>query len=402
MIDNLLNGAKFLFENKKYNEAANVLDYTLSFIENHQVLNDIYVNMRMCYFLANDVPNAFRIVEAQEKLSITQSWELTRDKANFLRYLNRHDEAYEVAKTIADDRTRNLAISWFEHKLGNIKYAFEITEKSRENTYWWKGEPRYPYKFWTGDYVKNLVVRAESGFGDQIIFARWIPELKKRCENLYFEGTGLDTTFNRNFSIPAFNSLMNFSDVHVIPIMSLAHVLKIDQSIDKPYLKPDPTIQGYYNKRYPKKQKLRIGICVQGEKTHVETNLRTLPLTQLVDALNPLAELVNLQKEITDKDDRIQYIPFETWEDTFGLIDTCDVVVSCDTSVAHAAASMGKTTMVLMHAAAYFTWNHNQDCSKSLWYKNAWCIHQDRPCKWEESIVKCADLIRKLYDEITV
>lgn len=400
MIDNLLNGAKFLFENKKYKEAASVLGYAVPFIENHKVLNDLYSNMRMCYFQANDIPNAYQVIEAQEKLSVVQSWELIRDKSNFLRYLNRHEEAYQVAKTIADDRTRNLALSWFEHKFGNTKYAFEITEKSRENTYWWKGEPRYPYKFWDGESVKNIIVRAESGFGDQIIFARWIPELKKYCQNLYFDGMGLDTIFGRNFGIQTINSLMNFSDVHVIPIMSLAYLLKIETPTDQPYLQPDTNIVEYYKNKYPKKQKLRIGICVQGEKTHVETNLRTLPLIQLVDALIPLVEIVNLQKEITDRDNRINYISFDSWEDTFALIDTCDVVVSCDTSVAHAAASMGKTTIVLMHAAAYFTWNHNQDCSKSLWYKNAWCIHQDRPCKWEEPIVKCADLIRKLYDEI--
>lgn len=402
MIDNLLDGAKFLYENKKFHEAAQVLSYTISFIKNTKTLNDIYNNMRMCYFLANDIPHAYKIIEIQEKLPILQSWEMNRDKSNFLRYLNRHEEAYETAKNISDERTRYLALSWFEHKFGNTKYAFELTEKSRKDIYWWKFDPPYKHKIWKGEYVKNLIVRAESGFGDQIIFSRWIPHLKKYCKNLYYDGDGLEEIFNRNFNIKSFNNIDNSEDLYVVPIMSLPYILNIEKPENSIYITSNKFLFEHYKNEYPKKHNLRIGLCVQGEKTHVETTLRTLPLHNMLDALSPLGEIVNLQKEINEKDDRISYIPFNTWEETFALIDNCDIIVTCDTSIAHAASSLGKTTIVLMHAAAYFTWNHNEDISKSLWYKNAWCIHQDKPCKWEEPILKCATLIRKIANEFFI
>ena len=112
--------------------------------------------------------------------------------------------------------------------------------------------------------------------------------------------------------------------------------------------------------------------------------------------MEDLGEIINLDKEIYEKDSRVRYIPFEIWEDTLALIDTCDVVISCDTSISHAAAALGKPTIVLMHAAAYFTWNHNKDMAKTIWYENAWCIHQDKPCEWDGSIEKTRKLVKTL------
>ena len=68
-------------------------------------------------------------------------------------------------------------------------------------------------------------------------------------------------------------------------------------------------------------------------------------------------------------------------------------MVTCDTSISHAASALGIKTIVLIHAAAYFTWNHNQDLGKSEWYDNAYCIHQDYPCDWSGAITKCLTLL---------
>lgn len=390
--------AKFLFQRKKYKESANLLKRFLEKETNPAILNSIYSNLRMCYFFANDVPNALSILELQEKLPVDYDWTLKRDKANYLRYMNKHDEAYEVVKTIEDERTRYLAWSWFEHKKGNIKAGFELTEWSRKNhVYWLNKLPEYKYTFWNGQEVENLVILSESGFGDQIIFSRWIPKVKSFCKNLFYDGKGLSSIFCRNFDIKDIDDYDKNRSIHAVPIMSLAYYLGVEKCEPIKYLSSNNHLVNEYNKSYPK-NKIRIGLCVQGDKTHIETNLRTLPLTKMIDCLNKYGEIINLEKDFIEKDSRINYLPFESWEDTFALIDTCDIIVSCDTGVAHAAASMGKTTIVLMHAAAYFTWNHNDDMNKTIWYSNAWCIHQDKPCDWLGSINKCDILIKNLIE----
>jgi hypothetical protein len=398
MIDNLLEGAKFLFENKNYKDSAAVLKIASKLIQDKFVLDKIYTNLRLCYFFANDVPSALEILELQESLNISTGFEIKRDKANFLRYVNRHEEAYNLALEISDYNTRNLALGWFEHKKGNIEKAFELTEKSRENNYWWKRKPNYQFKLWDGSKVENLVVVEESGFGDQIIFSRWIPKLKTLCNNLYYDGLGLESTFIRNFDIKSVQLLDKTKEIYAVPIMSLAFYLKIKTLDSSVYLTPNKTLVEKYHQKYPK-TKTRIGLCVQGEKTHIETNLRTLPIGEMIENLKQFGEIVNLQKEIDDYHEEITYIKFDTWEDTLALIDTCDIIVTCDTSISHAAGALGKCTIVLMHAAAYFTWNHNFDISKSLWYNNAWCIHQDAPCDWKGAIKKCNRLINKILYE---
>lgn len=401
MLDNLLEGAKFLFENKHYADSAKILDIVTKYINDKIILDKIYTNIRMCYFLANDVPKALHALELQEQLHVNYSFEIKRDKANFLRYMNRHQEAYTTALEIEDDKTRNLALSWFKHKEGKTLEAFYLTEQSRKNDYWWKKMPNYKFSLWDGSKVDNLVVVEESGFGDQIIFSRWIPELKKLCNKLYYDGNALSTTFMRNFDIESINNFDKNLNIYAVPIMSLAYFLKIEKPENNIYLTPDKNLVANYNEKYPKSKK-RIGLCVQGEKTHVETTLRTLPIRAMIDNLKEFGEIVNLQKEIDHHHREINYIPFNTWEDTLALIDTCDLVVTCDTSVSHAAAAMGKCTIVLMHAAAYFTWNHNFNISKSAWYYDAWCIHQDLPCDWTGSIENCKQLINKLLYENSV
>lgn len=396
MIENLINSAHFLFEKKRFTESAYILNICKDYITDDYQLDKVYKNMKMCYFLANNVPEAFKILELQEKLNVNVNWELKRDKSNFLRYLNRYDEAYNTALEISDDRTRYLALSWFLHKQGKIKESFEMIEKSRKDSYWWKQEPKYDYDLWKGQNVDNIVVIAESGFGDEIIFSRWIPQLKTFSKKIYYDGKGLESVFCRNFQIENIQNIQNVSDIFLVPIMSLPYLLQIDKIEPRHYLICDANIKQKYNEKYTKKQNKRIGLCVQGEKTHVETTLRTLPLQKMVDVLEPFGEIVNLQKEIDIRDNRIRYIPFSTWEDTFALIDTCDVIVTCDTSIAHAAGALGKKTIVLMHAAAYFTWNHNQDMSKTDWYENGWCIHQDIPCNWDNSITKCVNLLNQI------
>lgn len=389
----LIEGARLLFEGKKYEDSAQVLEVICKYVNDKFMLNQVYSNLRMCYFLANNVPKALEVLELQEQLGFETGYEIYRDKANFLRYMNRHEEAYETALKISHEKTKLLALGWFKHKEGKIREAFYLTEESRKNDYWWKKNPNYPYKLWDGNAVETLVVVEESGFGDQIIFARYFNALKKLAKKVYYDGKGLTETFCRVFEIEPVSSLNKTSDkIDVVPIMSLAYFLNADDPSPTKYLFADQTLVSEYNSKFPKTKK-RIGLCVQGEKNHVETTLRTLPLNEMVENLKHHGEIVNLQKEVDVRHQDIKYIPFETWDDTLALIDTCDVVVTCDTSVSHAAASMGKKTIVLMHAAAYFTWNHNADMSKTIWYENAYCVHQDTPCDWSGSIKKCLSLL---------
>lgn len=398
----LVESAQTMHETRRYHDAALTLDIAARYCTDQTVLFKVFENARMCCFLDNDVVGAFDFMQRQEALGVTLPWQFYRDKANYLRYLDRHDEALACCEMVTDHATRNLALGWFLHKQGKTRQAFDVTEVARRGQYWWNQAPAYRAKFWQGEPCQDLVIVAESGSGDQFIFSRWIDRAKAVCGNVYFDGNASMTeVMTRNFALMPFDKSRTPAGLQMIPIMSLANVLQIDDPGPGQYLTARTDLINHYQTRLGRSARRRIGLCCQGEKTHVETTLRTLPLQQMVDALSPLGEVINLQLITDQRHTDVMYLDFQSWEDTLALLMCCDVVVTCDTSIAHAAGALGRPTVVLMHAAAYFTWNHNQDLGKTPWYKNAWCVHQDAPCDWSGSIDKTKSLVAKLLSTET-
>ena len=390
--------SQMLFNARQFNDAGDLLMISLKYCQNQEQAQLVLSNARMSYFQGNNVPKAFGCLEMLEAMGDT-SWELQRDKANYLRYLERHDEAWDIVQNkLPDNGTKFLAMGWFIHKEGRIREAFEVTERARHDNYWWGSKGQLPYPIWDGKtYVEHLIIGAESGHGDELIFARWIPEAKKYCKNIYYyTNNSLSEVFYRIFGIEKFDPNMDLN-YQVAPMMSLPYFFGVDEPGPLKYLTADPVRVESYNKRFPKTGP-RIGLCFHGEVTHIETNLRTLPRDYTVDLFKDIGEVVNLQREYESINPNLKYYPFDTWEDTLALLDTCDLIITCDTSVSHAAAALGKTTIVLMHAAAYFTWNHNGYITRSNWYENGWCVKQTEPCVWEGTLERAKELAIQLLN----
>ena len=82
----------------------------------------------------------------------------------------------------------------------------------------------------------------------------------------------------------------------------------------------------------------------------------------------------------------------ETWDDTLACIENLDYVITSCTSIAHAAAAMGKKTIILVPISAYYTWSHSGE--QSPWYgDNVILLRQQRPRTWDEPIEKLKSLI---------
>lgn len=390
--------SKTLWENNNFNDAGDTLLMASKYCEEKVLKYTILSNARMCYFQGNDVPKAFLCLEEQEQLNLGYDWELHRDKANYLRYLDRYDEAVKIVDSLPNEKVKLLAKSWFLHREGKFKEAFQLVEEGRNGDYWWGPRNQLPLPVWNKNFVDNLIVCGESGHGDEIIFSRWIPNFKKYCKNLwYYTDNSLSEVICRNFDIKPFIKMdqSQYQKYQIIPCMSIPAYLGVDNPKPSRYITSNLKIKQQYDEWYPKTKK-RIGLCFHGEITHFETNLRTIPERLLIDAFKDLGQLVNLQKDYEFEHVEMSYYPFKTWEDTFALVDTCDLIITCDTSIAHCAGSMGKPLILLMHAAAYFTWNHNENTGQTEWYDNAWSIKQTEPCKWEGCIQKAHELAEKI------
>ncbi len=231
-----------------------------------------------------------------------------------------------------------------------------------------------PGAAWQGENLqgKHLLVRAEQGFGDTIMLARFLPQLASRAAKLtlccapclfpLFRGFDIEL---RDLNAPA----ADFSPDYSVDQMSLPHILKITEAnipMAAGYLQADPkriaalTLPG---------AKPRIGLVWAGNPGHDNDHHRSLP----VGALAPLFALggvsfISLQIGARQGEYAIHDgAPLiRDYGDTAALLSQLDAVITVDTSVAHLAGALGVPCHVLLSSACDWRWRLGRN--DTAWY----------------------------------
>ena len=161
-----------------------------------------------------------------------------------------------------------------------------------------------------------------------------------------------------------------------------------------------------YNEKYDwiKSNKLKIGIRWQGNPDYDNDLHRSVPLKEIYESVKHIdADFYSLQRDVglEELTDFPGLIPLhdhmKSFEDTLSIIDHLDLVITSCTSIAHASASMGKKTFILIPISAYYTWTHSLE--QSPWYSdNVTLFRQERPRTWKEPLLKLNQLLGKHYD----
>ena len=260
----------------------------------------------------------------------------------------------------------------------------------------------YPNKarldnLWNGENIKDktLFVYYEAGFGDVIMFARYLPLVAQKCKKLIFMcQKPLATLFKQNnlgidviidTYIP--EKEIDF-DFH-IPLLSLPYVLKLKGnkifSYSSGYLKPDMNLVEIFHKKYFDNNKIKVGIKWQGN-TYYDYD-RVIPAESFI----PLMQVENTQ-----------YYSFQTFEgseDTKklkGIIDVgkdlldfsqtaaaianLDLVICNDTSLAHLAGAMGIPCWIVLPYEVNWRWH--TDLSICDWYDSVKLFRQHKQGNW--------------------
>ena len=246
---------------------------------------------------------------------------------------------------------------------------------------------------------KTVYTYFEAGFGDVLMFARYLPRLRAKCEHLIFKPQlPLHELFQENFpdiEIMKFfkhESVMDF-DYH-IPLLSLPYVLGLDESnmfISKSgYLKANPERAARYKKEYFDNDKFKIGIKWRGN-THYEMDrvIDIKSFTKLFDIENTkfysfqtfegaedLKEIIN-DYDIVDIGKTV-----ENFADTAGALENLDLVICNDTSLAHLAGAMGKRCIVLL--PYLYNWRWHLDLTKCDWYDSLKLYRMKEHGDWDE------------------
>ena len=246
---------------------------------------------------------------------------------------------------------------------------------------------------------KTILVQGEQGLGDCIQFARYAPLLADQGANVILE-----------VPLPAVTLLKQVAGVHRVisyedplpefdcycSLLSLPLIFKTDLNniprVSGPISPSEDKIQTWSKKinvRFPDQKRPKVGLVWSGGTAHKKDRLRSIPLADFIKYLPDHCDYICLQKEIRTEDlETLQLHPqimtfekeIEDFLDTAALCLQMDVIVSVDTSVAHLAGTLNKSTWILIPSLPDWRWLW--EGNKTPWYPTAKLFRQQEQESW--------------------
>ena len=334
-------------------------------------------------------------------------------QGKFLEAMHQYRRAIDLDPTIAQAHT-NLGIALLlngDFQKGWRKYEWRLKTESYQPY-----ARNFPQPMWHGCDLKDktILVWAEQGIGDQIMFANVFHLLVQKSQRIVVEiEPRLVSVFQRSFPDITFFPQLNPPDSRVldhsidyqIPIASLAqHFLITESSFPKckSYLVPCSEKKQQFRHKYRKiaDGRLLVGISWKGGNREKES--RTIPLGQWADLLSAdNCCFVNLQYGNVTEEIREfsaatgvsihcdnQVDSSKDLDVFFAQVAAMDLIVSIANSTAHIAGSLGKSALICLPYVPDWRWM--VDRTDSLWYSEIILLRQERVGDWSSVLREVA------------
>lgn len=409
--------AKSFFKLKEYDKAiesglkAYITAYT------NEKIWVARTNLINVYNHANYPEIALKYIK-QAKVSIPNDIDILLEEAYSHFLMNNKDEAERILMDVllnADNLSEEY-ITKIKFNLGTYcLYRDEFQKglklfllEGKKLDYWQKA--KLDFKFWEGGVQpgKTIVLYAEAGIGDELINVRFMKHLRDYGMNPIWLSDRKDLVeiFNRN----GFNAVNNKKELGNTDNMLWTYPMVLPTYLNLEYKDlwygPYLTSSDEYDEKYSwmKSDKLKIGIRWQGNPEYDNDLHRSIPLKEIYNSLKHIdAEFYSLQRDygVEETPDFPGIIDMsehmKSFDDTLSIINNLDVVITSCTSVAHAAAAMGKQTIIITPISAYYTWSHS--AKQSPWYgDNVVLFRQQRPRTWDEPLAELTNYINMSYN----
>ncbi|MGE3622825.1 MAG: tetratricopeptide repeat protein [Bdellovibrionales bacterium] len=326
--------------------------------------------------------------------------------------LNRLAEAEQACRraidaggqTIKGEGTRDIAEEEYGHHHWNLAFL-ELLKGDYENGFRrypsrfkaiaGRKRPDFPQPLWRGEDVrgKTILITVDQGHGDTLMMTRYLPLLRERGAKVLLQAQPALVPYLRGWNgadqilewgrdaLPAFDCHASEFDLPRYFGTTLNNV-----PAKVPYLPlPDPDDET----RLPQDGRRKVALTWSGNPNHRNDIRRSVTLRELAplftvpgigfyavtrDMRPGDAEFLT-QTPVTDLSPRLN-----DFAATARFINQCDLVISCDTSVAHLAGGMGKPLWVLLPFAPSWCWMLDRD--DNPWYPTARLFRQTRRGDW--------------------
>jgi tetratricopeptide (TPR) repeat protein len=301
-----------------------------------------------------------------------------------------HRRALELKPDYADAHGNQSLLSLltgdFQRGWAEYEWRWKTKESERRD---------FSQALWEGQSLegRTILLHAEQGLGDTIQFVRYVPLVKQRggaviveCQkpllSVLTSCAGIDRLVERGEKLPAF-------DVQA-PLLSLPGIFRTSLETipaDVPYLFADRRLIEHWRAELGPIAGLKIGIFWQGATTNPA---RIIPLSHFGSLAGlPGVRLLSLQKgvgveklqearerfPVTEVGSRLQ-----GFMDTAAVLRNLDLLITCDTAVAHLAGAMGVPVWVALPFVADWRWLLNR--SDSPWYPTMRLFRQKKLGDW--------------------
>lgn len=275
----------------------------------------------------------------------------------------------------------------------NMSYPLLSLGRWKEG--WAAYEARFGSPIFMGNYVmrhhepawdgsplegRKLLVHAEQGFGDSMMMARYLPlidgdvhvEVQRPLVKLFQESFPGRTVTAQGEEYP-------HCDCQVA-MMSLPHRfgMTADNVPTSPWFIPRLTLP-----QIPAGDGLRVGFVWAGSPDHRSDKRRSIGL----EHWKPLWGLPGITWYSLQVDQEPVSVPchnlkplIRDFSDTAALISQLDLVVCCDTSVAHLTGALGKPVWLLLPTIPDYRWGVTGN--ETVWYPSARLVRQQVEGDW--------------------
>ena len=273
----------------------------------------------------------------------------------------------------------------------------------------WEGEPLAG---------RTILLHTEQGIGDTIQFIRFAPLVKARAGRvlLAFPPEMAPLSGLLHWAVRCASATGGESpqlsgegnarwDVHA-SLMSLPFILGTTPTTipPAPYILPEPQQVERWRPAIESIGGFRVGIAWRGGTFTAEDRFRSFRLAEFA----PLADIPGVRLISLQKGEGVQELagsPFPVvelgeryqagdWLDTLGIVTQLDLVVACDTAIAHLAGALGKPVWIALPFAADWRWMVNRD--DSPWYPTLRLFRQSQLHEWAGVFERMAESLRGL------
>lgn len=333
---------------------------------------------------------------------------------------------YNLGLAIMDAREPEKALQYFEKvleldpnhveaafdrstcilQMGNLEQGFQLYE----SRFQYEKRLIKPYKqpVWDGSPLKGktLLLCAEQGFGDTLMFCRYIPLIEKHGGKIILECPtelkrlmetleGIDQVICPGDKLPAFDTYLSLLS---LPRLFKTSVDTIPREI--PYLQA-PKAQ--HSLSMPSSTQLKVGIVWGVGHPDVVARNRSIELKHFL-ALSelPNVSLYSLQKGPQAK--QLQELGCSTFiqdlgnqlrdfADTAAVLQELDLLITADTSIVHLAGALGKPVWVLLPSCSEWRWMLDRE--DSPWYPTVKLFRQATSGDWSSVFARVCQEFQK-------